>query len=74
MKRLLQALLGKKPLTGEDYLWHPRRSPLIPVRLTDGTLSDASSLGQLWRRRTRDGRWEFRQEEETADQYDARQW
>ncbi len=48
------------------YLWHPV-SPVLPVRLTDGKLNGPG--GQIWRRRTRAGEWEYRQDEEDPEEF-----
>lgn len=52
-------------------VWHKCRSPLIPRRTVDGSWTSAD--GQTWRRRW-DGRWEYRQDPETWDDFERRQW
>lgn len=42
-----------------------------PRRLIDGGWS--GGLGQMWRRKV-DGKWEYRQDKETPEQRDARQY
>lgn len=58
--------------TPKDGLWHPHK-PLFFVRLNNGKLSHAQ--GQIWRR-WKDGAtaWEYQQEEETEEEFDARQY
>lgn len=58
----------------EDYLWH--RVALMPLfaRLTDGKRQNQVG-GQIWRRRnTVTHRWEYKQDEETYQEWCARQW
>ncbi|MBX4897440.1 hypothetical protein HJA80_18195 [Rhizobium bangladeshense] len=51
----------------EDYYWS-KYDPIFgqpKVRLIDGTWSHN---GQMWRRRNESGKWEYRQDEETAEE------
>ncbi len=55
-----------------DYVWS-KYDPLFQpiVRLENGKLSGD---GTLWRRRRKDGRWEYRQDPETLEEWSCRQW
>lgn len=52
--------------------WQPF-TPLLPVlyRLQNG--ERAAAKGQMWRRKF-NGRWQYRQDEETDDEWERRQW
>lgn len=52
----------------DPAVWH-KWSTLLPVRLMDGRRS--RSVGQLWRRQTASG-WEYRQDNETEDDFASR--
>lgn len=54
----------------KNGLWHPH-NPILPVKLTDGTYS--LGFGQVYRRWIA-GKWEYRQEPETEDEYWDRQY
>lgn len=60
-------VLPRPPYESE---WEPYR-PFFPVRLETGRRS--SELGQVWRRR-HEGRWIYRQDKETVDEYLWRQY
>ncbi len=64
--RLLQ-LLPPRP---EHYLWHEIMPPFVPVRLAGGGWSSWS--GNLWRRYNRAGYWEYKEIEETAQEFEDR--
>jgi len=68
--RFLQRLLGHKPREHATD-WQPFR-PLVPHRSIDGGWIGIDN-GTAWRR-WRDGRWEFRQDAETLDEWRDRQW
>ncbi|NEK17203.1 hypothetical protein [Rhizobium leguminosarum] len=51
-------------------LWH-KHEPLLPVRLLDGTVRNPS--GQIWRR-LKGLQWEYKQDPETIEEFDARQY
>lgn len=55
------------PLT----LWHKIGSLLFPRRCIDGSWTTNSRT--TWRRRRPDGKWEYKQDEETAEQWMDRQ-
>jgi hypothetical protein len=67
--RLIDGYLGRQQ-PADVRLWHKWVAP-FPVRLVDG--SRAASAGQLWRRK-RLGRWEYRQDPETMEEWGASQW
>lgn len=54
----------------KDGQWHAYQ-PWFFVRLHDGRLSHA--LGKVWRRWNGE-KWEYRQDPETWDEFDARQY
>ncbi|MDV4181173.1 hypothetical protein ACCT14_30310 [Rhizobium brockwellii] len=51
-------------------VWH-KHNPLLPVRLSDG--ANLNPSGQIWRR-FHQGEWEYKQDPETLDEYEARQF
>ncbi|MBY5318102.1 hypothetical protein GR210_32025 [Rhizobium leguminosarum] len=51
-------------------LWH-KHETLFPVRLVDDAARNPS--GQIWRRLT-GLRWEYKQDPETIEEFDARQY
>jgi hypothetical protein len=55
----------------DETIWHKCRSPLFHRRTVDG--GKTSHNGQTWRR-WRNGRWEYRQDEETEEELLDRQW
>lgn len=55
----------------EDAYWH-ECNPFIPVKTIDGKWT--LSPGKIWRRKRPDGKWEYRQDEETFDEWIDRQW
>ncbi|EJC82019.1 hypothetical protein Rleg4DRAFT_3721 [Rhizobium leguminosarum bv. trifolii WSM2297] len=63
-------LFGARSATIDVTVWH-KHNPLLPVRLTDGAPLDPS--GQIWRR-FHLGEWEYKQDPETLDDYEARQF
>lgn len=65
LKEFLSRFAGER-----SALWHKCR-PVLPVKLTDGSRSDL--VGQIWRRWTPNG-WEYKQDLETEDQFDERNW
>jgi hypothetical protein len=54
----------------DEHVWHKCRAPLLPKRDIDGKWLE--DLGQIWRRRREDGKWEYRQDPETRDHWEAR--
>lgn len=56
--------------------WQKCTAPIIPRRTAEGKLKWTSSLGTTWRKRDPENpsRWIYRQEEETYEQWLARQW
>lgn len=54
-----------EPIRPEDYRWS-KYSPIFEpkVRLADGKWS---GNGQLWRRRSASGKWEYQQDTETVE-------
>ena len=63
-------LFGPRAAPKDVTVWH-KYNPILPVRLTDGTNLNPS--GQIWRR-FHLGQWEYKQDPETADDYEARQY
>jgi hypothetical protein len=55
----------------DENIWHKCRSPLFWKRTIDGGWTDI--FGQTWRRRGPDGKWQYRQDEETDDEWLWRQ-
>jgi len=55
----------------DKTIWHKCATPLWPRRLIDGTWS--TPFGQAWRRRRND-RWEYRQDDETVEDFCLRAW
>jgi hypothetical protein len=51
----------------DEALWHKCRAPIIPRRTIDGRW--AMEPGQTWRRKRPDGKWEYRQDNETVDEW-----
>ncbi|MBY5456551.1 hypothetical protein U8P73_00810 [Rhizobium beringeri] len=51
-------------------VWH-KHNPILPVPLTDG--ANLNPSGQIWRR-LHLGEWEYKQDPETLDDYEARQF
>lgn len=63
-----------KDKTPKDGLWHKCSAPfVIPVRLIDGTMSNGTSLGQMWKRWNGSG-WDYQQDAETEEQFCDRQY
>jgi hypothetical protein len=59
---------GTLSLTRKDEpLWHKCVTPLIPRRTINGKW--AIEPGQTWRRKLPDGKWEYRQDDETVDEW-----
>lgn len=56
-----------------ETIWHKCRSPFFPRRTVDGGWT-IEHLGQLWRRKRPDGKWEYRQDDETYEDQILRQW
>jgi hypothetical protein len=67
---LLKSVYVEEPVADET-LWHACRTPFIPKRTVDGGWT--LGLGAVWRRKI-NGRWQYRQDEETSEQRDARQY
>lgn len=63
-------LFGARVADTDITVWH-KHNPILPVRLTDGTNLNPS--GQIWRR-FHLGEWEYKQDPETLDDYEARQF
>ncbi|EJT03220.1 hypothetical protein [Rhizobium sp. CCGE 510] len=63
-------LFGARAAAMDVTVWH-KHNPLLPVRLTDGAKLNPS--GQIWRR-FHFGEWEYKQDPETLDDYEARQF
>ncbi|AHG47616.1 hypothetical protein RLEG12_32055 [Rhizobium leguminosarum bv. trifolii CB782] len=63
-------LFGARSVTIDVTVWHKHNS-FLPVRLTDGARLNPS--GQIWRR-FHLGEWEYKQDPETLDDYEARQF
>lgn len=76
-QQLLDCSLGPRRKKATDMadekkngLWH-EHNPLFRVRLTDGTYS--RGFGQIYRR-WKANKWEYRQDEETDEEYNDRQY
>ncbi|ACI57360.1 hypothetical protein GGI64_005911 [Rhizobium leguminosarum] len=63
-------LFGARAAVIDVTVWH-KHNPLLPVRLTDG--ANLNPSGQIWRR-FHLGEWEYKQDPETLDDYEARQF
>jgi hypothetical protein len=61
----LRFLFRDKP---EHYLWHECLNPPVFARTLEG--KHLAAMGKVWRRKRRDGTWEYRQDEPT----DEEQW
>jgi hypothetical protein len=70
MRSIVDIWLGRTP-PAHPTAWH-RWSTFLPVRLENGKRSNG--FGQLWRRQGEDGRWYFKQDPETDEHYDGRQY
>lgn len=70
LKAAIREFYGRTP-PADDRLWHKWDDPLLPVRLVTGEWS--FPFGQIWRRRGPDG-WEYKQDDETEEEWAARQW
>jgi len=55
----------------DQSLWHKCQAPMLPHKTIDGDWT--SDVGQTWRLR-HGGKWEYRQDPETDEDWDARQW
>ena len=66
----LFGLFGPRPAAADVTVWH-KYNPILPVRLTDG--SSLNPSGQIWRR-FHMGEWEYKQDPETLEDYEARQY
>lgn len=53
-----------------ESLWHKCKEPFFPRRTVDGGWT--SAFGQTWRRRREDGRWEYKQDVETLEEFEDR--
>jgi hypothetical protein len=62
---------AKPDAFADDGKWHKCSTPLIARTTVDG--GKTGGMGQTWRRRTTAG-WEYRQDEETPDDFEARQY
>jgi hypothetical protein len=51
----------------DETEWHKCPTPIIPRRTIDGRW--AIEPGQTWRRKRPDGKWEYRQDAETVDEW-----
>jgi len=63
-------LFGARAADTNVSVWH-KHNPILPVRLTDG--ANLNPSGQIWRR-FHLGEWEYKQDPETLDDYEARQF
>ncbi|WHO73410.1 hypothetical protein [Rhizobium sp. BT03] len=63
-------LFGARAAAMDVTVWH-KHNPLLPVRLIDGASLNPS--GQIWRR-FHLGAWEYKQDPETLEDYEARQF
>lgn len=70
--RWLIGLLFPEKTGPTDAVW-TKYEPTFPpvVRLIDGSWAGE---GAMWRRRGLDGRWEYRQDPETMEEWAIRQW
>jgi hypothetical protein len=56
----------------DPAVWHQCRNPIIPRRTFDGKWTNL--VGQTWRRQRKDGKWEYKQDAETGDEWFRRQF
>jgi hypothetical protein len=69
---MLARLFHTKPNAfQDDRYWHRCKTPFFAKPTVDGKTT--GGMGQTWRRMTVNG-WEYRQDEETLDDYEARQY
>lgn len=63
---------GSKEHPARDYEWQPCDPPIFPRRTVDGgkTLLKSST----WRRRAKDGGWEYTQKPQTFEDWETDQW
>jgi hypothetical protein len=59
--------------TESDAVWQ-KCSLWLPMLHRDIHGQRLSSVGQVWRRRRPDGKWEYRQDAETFDEWSNFQW
>jgi hypothetical protein len=57
---------------GDEALWHKCHPPIFPRRTVDE--GRTWKVGQTWRRRNAEGKWEYKQDEETLQEYFDRQY
>lgn len=69
LMKLLNALY-KARFPEDPWNWH-RYSPLLPKRDINGNWTEMTA--RVWRR-WHDGRWEYRQDPESDEDFQARQW
>jgi hypothetical protein len=55
----------------DESLWHKCQSPFFSRRTVDGGRTTLG-IGQTWRRK-KDGRWEYKQDGDTLEEYAAKQ-
>ena len=55
-----------------DNLWHKCELPIFPRRDVNGGWT-IPGRGQVWRRKI-NGRWQYKQDEETVEAWEDRQW
>ncbi|QPB21753.1 hypothetical protein [Rhizobium sp. 007] len=55
----------------DESKWHLCRTPFFAKRTIDG--GKTGGMGKTWRRKTVNG-WEYRQDAETLEEFEARQY
>lgn len=59
-------------MNDDEVPWERCAAPLIPRKTVDGKWTSVLS-GAVWRRRL-DGKWQYRQDALTQEEYDSEQW
>lgn len=58
-----------------ELVWHECKAPIIPRRTVDGGWTSSSVVpGKTWRRRGLGGKWEYRQDPQSPEDWFAEQW
>lgn len=70
LRSFLRVFYGRVP-PDDPSLWH-KWTTIFPVRLINGKRERL--VGQVWRRRGPDGRWQYKQDDETDEEWSDRQW
>jgi hypothetical protein len=58
-----------------ELVWHSCETPIIPRRTVEGGWTSSKlNSGKTWRRRGHGGRWEYRQDLQSEDDWANDQW